>query len=282
MKKLIFLLSTAVLVLTSCSSDDTDTNTPEQDPQTNSVRLSADTTFGNILTDSNGMSLYFFSRDTKDNSACMGGCRDAWPIFYVADLTLDSDLESSDFGVITRADGDKQNTYKGWPLYYFANDNAPGDTNGDGVGNNWYIAKPDYSLMYAQAQLIGKDAEGNPINFKSDYTPGEALTFYMTSATGRTIYIFTNDAKDTNNYTNEDFSNDGTWPIIDIDIDKLPSILDASDFSTIDVFGRNQITYKGWPLYYFGGDSERGDNFGINVPAPGIWPIVNTDTPDAQ
>jgi len=277
MKKLILSVFISTLLLSSCSSDDAD-SIVSQEPQANTVQLAANATFGNILTDTNGMSLYFFSQDSKETSVCNGPCRNAWPIFYEADLTLDTGLEASDFGVITRSDGDKQTTYKGWPLYYFNQDNAPGDTNGDKVGDNWYIAKPDYSLMYAQAQLIGKDANGNNQNFKSDYTPGEALTFYMTSAKGRTIYIFTRDTKNTNNYTNEDFSNDATWPIFNIDIDKLPSILNPDDFGTIDIFGRQQLTYKGWPLYYFGGDINRGDNFGINVPAPGIWPIANTDT----
>lgn len=270
---------TSISLFTSCESDDSnDVNNPDPDPVVNTVQLGTDATLGSILTDSEGMSLYFFSRDTKGQSACAGGCKDAWPIFYEADITLDEGLEAADFGVITRADGDKQTTYKGWPLYYFANDNAAGDTNGDKVGNNWYIAKPDYSLMYAEAQLVGKDADGNDQNFTSDYAPGDELTFYMTSATGRTIYLFTNDTKDTNNFTAEDFSNDGIWPVLQIEIDKLPSILDASDFGTIDVHGTTQLTYKGWPLYYFGQDTERGDNFGINVPTPGKWPIVNVDT----
>ncbi len=64
--------------------------------------------------------------------------------------------------------------------------------------------------------------------------------------------------------------------------DKIPSILKASDFGTIDVHGKTQLTYKGWPLYYFGQDSQRGDNKGISVPAPGIWPIANTNTVVAQ
>ncbi|MEW7292157.1 hypothetical protein [Aquimarina sp. 2304DJ70-9] len=279
MKKSIFLVCALVASLYSCSSDDSDPQPTPPVDVANAVQLATDATFGSILTDANGMSLYFFSRDTKGESACAGGCKAAWPIFYTADLTLDTGLLASDFGVITRDDGEKQNTYKGWPLYYFANDNAAGDTNGDKVGNNWYIAKPDYSLMYAEAQLVGKDAEGNPVNFKSDYTPGDELTFYIVNGnTGRTLYTFQNDTKDTNNFTAADFSNDAVWPVFHIDIDKLPSILDASDFGTIDVFGRSQLTFRGWPLYYFGQDVERGDNFGINFPAPGVWPIANTDT----
>lgn len=279
MKKSIYLLLTSITILTSCSSDDVENIIDPNPPTTaNAVQLANDATFGNILTDSEGMSLYFFSRDTKGQSECNGDCKTAWPIFYEADLTLDEGLDAADFGVITRADGERQNTYKGWPLYYFVNDSAAGDTNGDKVGNNWYIAKPDYSLMYAEAQLVGRDADGNDQNFTSDYTPGDGLTFYITNSTGRTIYAFVNDTKDTNNYTADDFSNDPIWPIISLDINNIPSILDSNDFGTIDVFGRTQVTYKGRPLYYFGQDVERGDNYGISVPTPGIWPVVNTDT----
>ncbi len=284
MKKSMFFLFGLITALYSCSSDDSDPQpNPDPDPQANTVQLAANATFGNILTDADGMSLYFFSRDSKGASACNSDqCKAAWPIFYTNNLTLDDGLLASDFGVITRADGEKQNTYKGWPLYYFANDAAAGDTNGDKVGNNWYIAKPDYSLMYVEAQLVGKDADGNGVNFKSDYTPGDELTFYIVNGnTGRTLYTFKNDTKDNNNFTAADFSNDAVWPVFHVDIDKLPSILDASDFGTIDVFGRKQLTYKGWPLYYFGQDVARGDNFGINFPAAGVWPIANTDTPGA-
>jgi predicted lipoprotein with Yx(FWY)xxD motif len=33
--------------------------------------------------------------------------------------------------------------YGGWPLYYFASDSAPGDTNGQGVGDVWYVIGAD-------------------------------------------------------------------------------------------------------------------------------------------
>ncbi len=58
-------------------------------------------------------------------------------------------------------------------------------------------------------------------------------------------------------------------------------ISQKNDFGKIDVYGRTQLTYKGWPLYYFGQDSVRGDNKGISFPAPGVWPIANENTPVA-
>ncbi len=270
MKKVFLLLFLSIFILQSCNDDD------EKDPQQkeNKVKLANSSKHGEILTDANGKSLYFFSLDTKETSACIDGCLDKWPVFYEEELTLDSGLDLVDFGTITRADGKKQTTYKGWPLYYFFNDAIAGDTNGDNVNSVWFIAKPDYSLMYVKAQLVGED--GN--NYKSDYTVGNEATPYIVDINGRTLYTFIKDKEDTNNFTKEDFSNNGVWPIAEITLDKIPSILKESDFGTIDVFGRTQLTYKGRPLYYFGQDSQRGDNMGISFPAPGVWPVANIDT----
>lgn len=263
----------AALVLVSCNDNDDDyTGTPT--PDATNVRLAADAALGSVLVDGNGNSLYFFSKDTKDNSECANGCLDAWPVFYNENITVGTGLDSDDFGTITRTDGAMQTTYRGWPLYYFANDAVPGDTNGDGVGGVWFIAKPDYSVMYANAQLVGND--GN--NYLEDYTVGDGSTSYIVSFAGRTMYTFANDTNGVNNFTAADFSNNGVWPIVEISIDEIPSILNNGDFGVIDVFGRTQLTYKGWPLYYFGGDTLRGDNKGVSVPNPGVWPIANVNT----
>jgi predicted lipoprotein with Yx(FWY)xxD motif len=252
MKKIILLLFTSISLF-NCSNDDSDA------PNPNTVQLATNDNLGSILTDVEGMSLYILSKDIKGTSECTGGCIDAWPIFYTEKITLDAGLDNSDFGVITRPDGTKQTTYKGWPLYYFANDVVPGDTKGDKVGNRFFVAKPDYSLMYAQTQIEG---ENN-------------LTFYMTDALGRTLYAFFKDTFNDNNFTKEDFSNNALFPIFHTEIDKLPSILNKDDFKTIDVFGRKQLTYKGNPLYYSDKDLKKGDILGRST----AWPLVNTDTP---
>lgn len=262
MKRLFFSLSVLALIFTSCNDDDTSQEqlTGQEMPTENTIQLSANSTFGNIITDTEGNTLYFFSKDTKDISECNGGCADTWPVFYTKEVTLDEGLAATDFGVITRQDGSKQNTYKGWPLYYFADDANPGDTKGDGITSNWFVAKPDYSLMYGQAAVGGGD-----------------VVFYLTSSTGRTIYSFSNDTRNNNNFTDSDFGNNSSWPIVEITIDQLPSSLNKEDFGTIDVFGRTQLTFKGRPLYYFGGDTERGDANGVSA----VWPIVNNNTTPA-
>nr|WP_294923421.1 hypothetical protein [uncultured Flavobacterium sp.] len=266
----------------SCSNDN-ETPTPEVKKE---ISLSTSTTLGSYLSDKDGRSLYFFSTDAKDQVTCTGGCELVWPPFYLDNLSADklgAGLTFSDFATITTASGKKQVTYKGWPLYYYAPSvngtntaEAAGKTTGDGVGGVWFIAKPDYSIMIVRSQLVGHDGE----NYKSDYTVGDGLTTYFTDAKGLTLYAFKFDNFNKNNYTEANFSNNAVWPIYETDKIVVPSVLDKSKFSVITVFGKSQLTYNGWPLYYFGQDaSVRGSNKGISFPTPGVWPVLTKDSP---
>ncbi|WP_238718875.1 hypothetical protein [Pelagihabitans pacificus] len=290
MKK-VFLAAMVTLFVVGCSKDDDNGYGPKQDQDQeviddpvvveNSVRLASDNTFGTVLTNAEGFTLYFFAPDSKGDSNCVDGCLANWPAFNPSELSLDEGLNADDFSTITRTDGAEQVAYKGWPLYLFANDTEAGQINGDGAGDVWFVAKPDYSVMFTRSQLVGRDADGNETNLTSAYEAGDEETFYMTDANGNTLYSFINDESGTNNFTNEDFSNNGAWPIFQTALENVPSILNADDFGTISVFGEAQLTYKGWPLYTFGGDENRGDNFGVGFPVAGIWPILNLDTESA-
>ena len=87
----------------SCSSDD-DYGTNQGPDTYNSVRLRNDATFGNVLTNIDGVTLYFFAPDAKGDANCLGGCADSWPAFFAENLTLDAGLDAADFGTITRSD----------------------------------------------------------------------------------------------------------------------------------------------------------------------------------
>ena len=63
-----------------------------------------------------------------------------WPAFDAGAVVAPSTLKMSDFGTVTRADGTKQSSYMGRPLYYFSGDSGPGQTNGQGVINSWSVA----------------------------------------------------------------------------------------------------------------------------------------------
>jgi predicted lipoprotein with Yx(FWY)xxD motif len=285
---LFVLLILAGFALTYCSK--TSDPAPVVDPVL--VKLANSTALGSYLTDKDGNALYFFSNDADGANNCTGGCITAWPIFNIAGLTaeqLGTGLTLGDFNAISTPNGN-QLTYKGWPLYYYAPGGVreqSGQTTGEGVNGVWFVAKPDYTIMLAKAQLVGKDGKNYIVSATNVYTEGVGKTTYFTDLMGRTLYEFAHDSLNINKYTKADFSNNATWPIYETDKIVVPSILDKTLFSSITVFGKKQLTYKGWPMYYFGPDVDattgkyRGKNMGISVPVPGVWPAFLKDIPAA-
>ena len=104
----------------------------------------ASSSAGNIVVDAKGMSVYFFTKDTKDSgtSACTGACITAWPPLTTTSATPKAEGVSGKVGTITTPDGAKQVTLNGLPLYYYAQDKKPGDVLGQGVNDVWYLADP--------------------------------------------------------------------------------------------------------------------------------------------
>jgi len=254
-------------------------NSRKQVSSVTEVKITNNPKYGEILTDGTGMSLYFFAND-KDTvtSACTGGCTTIWPTFYADSLTIGAGLDPKDFGKITRPDSTLQITYKGWPLYYYSGDNTAGDVNGEGFKGIWFVAKPNYTIMLMNNQLVG----GDGVDYNSSYQPGMETVQYFVDAYGRTLYYFTKDTFDKNNFTKSDFSNNTLWAIYEDSLQAVPIGVDSSNFGMINVYGRKQLTYKGWPLYEFGPDSlKRGSTKGVSFPSPGIWPVAQTSIKSA-
>jgi predicted lipoprotein with Yx(FWY)xxD motif len=97
---------------------------------------------GAYLTDAKGMTLYWFAKDAAGTSNCDAGCLEKWPIYHRDTVAPPAGVNAADFGTITRADGQKQTTFRGWPLYYFVMDKAAGDTKGQGVKEVWFVIDP--------------------------------------------------------------------------------------------------------------------------------------------
>uniref|UniRef100_I2PZB4 Lipoprotein with Yx(FWY)xxD motif n=1 Tax=Desulfovibrio sp. U5L TaxID=596152 RepID=I2PZB4_9BACT len=97
---------------------------------------------GKYLTDGKGMTLYTFAKDTPGKSACTGACLQKWPALAPSTAKPQAGLDAKEFGTLKRDDGTEQVTYAGYPLYYFANDKAPGDTTGQGVNDVWHVVDP--------------------------------------------------------------------------------------------------------------------------------------------
>ena len=97
---------------------------------------------GQYLTDGNGMTLYYFAKDSPGKSVCTGECLTKWPpLTSAGKMRVASNLNAKDFGALDTAGG-KQATFRGYPLYRFFKDGQPGDTNGQGVGGIWFVIDP--------------------------------------------------------------------------------------------------------------------------------------------
>lgn len=99
----------------------------------------ADSDLGTVLVDGDGATLYVFDNDDVDTSACTEGCLDTWPP-VLADAVEAGEGVTADLATFTREDGRVQATANGLPLYRFASDAGPGDTQGQGVGGVWWVA----------------------------------------------------------------------------------------------------------------------------------------------
>ena len=81
-----------------------------------------------VLTDANGMTLYFLDQDTPTESRCDDQCAQNWP-----PVRPSPDLAGqANFSVLTRLDGTQQLVFDGRPLYTCISDTNPGDVNCDG------------------------------------------------------------------------------------------------------------------------------------------------------
>ncbi len=99
-----------------------------------------------VVTDSRGMTLYRFDNDSAKPSkpTCFDDCAKKWPPLLVKSpgkiYTVGVDPKIVSY--VERPDGTCQVTINGWPAYYFAKDQVPGDILGQGVGKTWFAFNP--------------------------------------------------------------------------------------------------------------------------------------------
>jgi predicted lipoprotein with Yx(FWY)xxD motif len=105
--------------------------------------LLAETDLGWILTDADGLTIYYFANDTEGVSNCAGECLANWPAVSASGSPSAGEGVDAELGTITRDDGTSQLTVNGFPAYYYAGDAAAGDTTGQGVGEVWWVFGAD-------------------------------------------------------------------------------------------------------------------------------------------
>lgn len=211
------------------------------------------------LTDRAGRALYMFANDIPgtDEATCLTGCANDWPPFDADPIVPAPGIVPTELKRFHRLDNLWQVSYKGHPLYYKASDVAPGVVSGDGIDGRWFVAR-NYLVFVAAT---------------TTFAPAGASSFdavYLTNGFGSTLYVCLDDTPGSppvSSCTDDECrSRRSPMNVIEGRGTKLfPSIMDAD---ALGAFTRPdkiiQLTYRGWPLYYFVDDLGPGDTRGHN------------------
>lgn len=146
----------------SPTATDGDSSSPDDDSATVQARSHDD--HGEILVGPEGQTLYVFDQDTRGEGAstCYDDCASNWPPLTVDGEPTTGESVTADLTTFEREDGSAQVAADGWPLYYFAADESPGDTNGQGVGEVWWVLRPDGTPVRRGADAASPTATATP------------------------------------------------------------------------------------------------------------------------
>lgn len=200
-----------------------------------------------ILTNAQGMTLYYFTPDTAAKTACTGNCAKAWPplVFTGSGTPASATTLPGTLGVLNGANGN-QVEYSGYLLYTFSGDSAPGQIKGEGLFGKWYVATPDmasFAVRIATATVKGKS---------------ETI---LATPQGLTLYYFTPDTATKTACTGNCAQ---AWPPL-VSTGTGTSLGDVSLPGTLKVLNDangNQVQYNGHLLYTYSGDSTPGQTTG--------------------
>ncbi len=186
-----------------------------------------------------GFTLYTFDNDPLHTTSCTDACLTNWPALMKNPFSL---LEWP--YAFNYREGGEQLTLNGKPLYFFAGDTQPGQTNGEGVGGKWVVARA------APLAVKNHPAKGKIFIAHGDLPNGTG--WYDNARAEFTLYTFDNDPIGQTTCIGDCLA---TWPPF-----YANSTQSFGDFTVITREpGVLQWAYKGKPLYFYSGDSAAGD-----------------------
>jgi predicted lipoprotein with Yx(FWY)xxD motif len=144
----------ALLIPAACGGSGTTTSgaspaaspSPSPSPVVITGTATVDSKSTTILTDTKGMTLYYFTPDKGGKITCSGQCLASWPPLLLPSTSTKAVAGTGITGTLTTAanpDGKgTQVLYNNWPLYYYVKDTKAGDVTGQNVGGKWFVATP--------------------------------------------------------------------------------------------------------------------------------------------
>lgn len=227
-------------------------------PSGPSVGVADNATLGKVLVNAAGMTLYVYTQDTpgKGTSTCTGGCATTWPPLVAPSSGTPQAAPgvTGALGAITRADGTKQVTMNGAPLYLYAGDTKAGEASGQAVGSVWFAVTP------AGRQVGGAAAATTgTVNVADNAALGKILV----NSAGMTLYLYTKDAPGFSKCSGPCAT---AWPPLGSGANPTAGAGVTGKLAVITrTDGRMQVTINGQPLYRYAADKNPGDATGEGV-----------------
>lgn len=105
--------------------------------------MTAESAYGQILETGSGIAVYYFTKDSRSSSHCLGACTRRWrPLIMKGRIRVAAGVSTALLGHIVRPGGRLQLSYAGHPLYTSSRDTAPGQLNGQDAhafGGTWLV-----------------------------------------------------------------------------------------------------------------------------------------------
>lgn len=212
--------------------------------------------------DKNNLTLYTFDNDPIDASACVGECINNWPPL-LADAGA---MAKAPLSLVEVNDNNMQWAYKGKPLYFFKNDTVAGDITGDEIANIWHVASQEPAVLRTTDNGRSLSATGK---VNALIPVGESITEFAITKMDRdgfNLYTFDNDSTEASNCEGQCLVN---WPAF-LPNEGEVAVGDFTIFERSD--GTKQWAHQGMPVYFFIGDTARGDINGEGL--GGVWHLI--------
>jgi predicted lipoprotein with Yx(FWY)xxD motif len=221
------------------------------------------TSAGMVLAGRKGLTLYYYAEDKPGSgkSACTGGCATAWPPLTAPVKAPMGAKMPGPIGMITRAGGARQVTINGYPIYYYAEDMAPGQAKGNGADGSWHVIK-----MRAAA---GSAATARAFVLTVERTSAGTV---LAGRKGLTLYYYAEDKPG----SGKSACTGGcatAWPALKAPVRAPAGVKLPGKIGMITrADGTRQVTINGYPIYYYAEDTAPGQAKGNGE--AGKWHVI--------
>ena len=220
------------------------------------------TSAGMVLAGSKGLTLYYYTADKPGSgkSACTGGCATAWPPLTAPVKAPMGAKMPGPIGMITRAGGAKQVTINGYPIYYYAEDMAPGQANGNGSGGTWHVIKMRAAAGSATVRASVLKVERTNTGTVLAGSKGLTLYYYAEDKPGSGKSVCTGGCAT-------------AWPALKAPVRAPAGVKLPGKIGMITrADGTRQVTINGYPIYYYAEDMAPGQAKGNGE--EGKWHVI--------